>query len=194
MYRMPFPGPGTAREAWVVMLSSPVYINGIRASGISVAVWRRKTFFSLCPSSQPNRLHLYEFIYVPSQKVIINWLVRYWPPPIQEWDVEGHCALTQASVHSSKPVACLLPWWPAAPSSQERAGVPRLGRKLQSAALGKTLTMLPSDPFWAAALESPRILSTNAHLCFVNKTNKFTGSPGWVLFAIRAVEGGWGIA
>lgn len=107
MYRMPFPGPGTAREAWVVTLSSPVYINGIRASGISVAVWRRKAFFSLCPSSQSNRLHLYEFIYVCSQKVIINWLVCYWPPPIQEWDVEGHCTLTQASVHSSKPSALM---------------------------------------------------------------------------------------
>ena len=41
------------------------------------------------------------------------------------------------------------------------------------------------SPFWRqtlsgqlAALESPRISSTNAHLRFVNKTNKLTGPPG----------------
>lgn len=48
-YRAPFPGPGTAQVALGVPLSLPVYVNDIRASGISVAVWGRKSLFFLCP-------------------------------------------------------------------------------------------------------------------------------------------------
>lgn len=81
--------------------------------------------------------------------------------------------------------------------SQGRASIQRTGRTEGRgpicAALEKTLAMLAPDPSCAAALGSPRILSPNSHLYFVNKINKCISSPGWILFVIRVVEGGWGI-